>query len=99
VVVLRRLQDALDDGDHILAVMRGSAINNDGAGKIGYLAPSVDGQAAAIAEAIDVAGITADTIDYVEAHGTGTSVGDPIEVAALTQAFRRTTKSKQQFTV
>ena len=91
VVVLRRLQDALDDGDHILAVMRGSAINNDGAGKVGYLAPSVDGQAAAIAEAIDVAGITADTIDYVEAHGTGTRVGDPIEVAALTQAFRRTT--------
>ena len=93
VVVLRRLQDALDDGDHILAVLRGSAINNDGAGKIGYLAPSVDGQAAAIAEAIDVAGITADTIDYVEAHGTGTRVGDPIEVAALTQAFRRTTSA------
>jgi len=91
VVVLRRLQDALDDGDHILAIMRGSAVNNDGAGKIGYLAPSVDGQAAAIAEAIAVAGITADTIDYVEAHGTGTRVGDPIEVAALTQAFRRTT--------
>ncbi|WP_461413804.1 type I polyketide synthase [Gemmatimonas sp.] len=91
VVVLRRLQDALDDGDNILAVMRGSAINNDGAGKVGYLAPSVDGQAAAIAEAIDVAGISADTIDYVEAHGTGTRVGDPIEVAALTQAFRRTT--------
>ncbi len=91
VVVLRRLQDALDDGDHILAVMRGSAINNDGAGKIGYLAPSVDGQAAAIAEAIDVAGVSAESIDYVEAHGTGTRVGDPIEVAALTQAFRRTT--------
>lgn len=91
VVVLRRLQDALDDGDHILAVMRGSAINNDGAGKIGYLAPSVDGQADAIAEAIAVAGISAETIEYVEAHGTGTRVGDPIEVAALTQAFRRTT--------
>ncbi|HYW51837.1 MAG TPA: SDR family NAD(P)-dependent oxidoreductase [Gemmatimonadaceae bacterium] len=91
VVVLRRLQDALDDGDNILAVVRGSAINNDGAGKIGYLAPSVDGQAAAIAEAIEVAGVTADSIDYVEAHGTGTRVGDPIEVAALTQAFRRTT--------
>ena len=91
VVVLRRLQDALDDGDNILAVMRGSAINNDGAGKIGYLAPSVDGQAEAIAEAIAVAGISAESIDYVEAHGTGTRVGDPIEVAALTQAFRRTT--------
>jgi acyl transferase domain-containing protein len=93
VVVLRRLQDALDDGDHILAVMRGSAINNDGAGKIGYLAPSVDGQADAIAEAIGVAGVSAETIDYVEAHGTGTRVGDPIEVAALTQAFRRTTNA------
>lgn len=91
VVVLRRLQDALDDGDNVLAVVRGSAINNDGAGKIGYLAPSVDGQAAAIAEAIDVAGVSAETIDYVEAHGTGTRVGDPIEIAALTQAFRRTT--------
>ena len=91
VVVLRRLQDALDDGDNILAVVRGSAINNDGAGKIGYLAPSVDGQAAAIAEAIEVAGVSAASIDYVEAHGTGTRVGDPIEVAALTQAFRRTT--------
>jgi acyl transferase domain-containing protein len=91
VVVLRRLQDALADGDHILGVIRGSAINNDGAGKIGYLAPSVDGQADAIAEAIAVAGVPADTIDYVEAHGTGTRVGDPIEVEALTQAFRRST--------
>lgn len=91
VVVLRRLQDALADGDHILGVIRGSAINNDGNGKVGYLAPSVDGQADAIAEAIAVAGIAADTIDVVEAHGTGTRVGDPIEVQALTQAFRQTT--------
>ncbi len=91
VVVLRRLQDALDDGDHIFAVIRGSAINNDGSGKVGFLAPSVDGQAAAIAEALAMADVTAESIDYVEAHGTGTAVGDPIEVAALTQAFRRTT--------
>lgn len=94
VVVLRRLQDALDDGDHILAVIRGSAINNDGAGKVGYLAPSVDGQAAAIAEAIAMSGLTADNIQYVEAHGTGTAVGDPIEVSALTSAFRRTTADR-----
>jgi acyl transferase domain-containing protein len=94
VVVLRRLQDALDDGDHILAVIRGSAINNDGAGKVGYLAPSVDGQAAAIAEAIAMSGLTADSIQYVEAHGTGTAVGDPIEVSALTTAFRRTTAER-----
>ncbi|MDQ3288579.1 MAG: acyltransferase domain-containing protein [Pseudomonadota bacterium] len=87
VVVLRRLQDALDDGDTIHAVIRGSAVNNDGAGKAGYLAPSVDGQAAAIAEAIAVASVDPATIGYVEAHGTGTRIGDPIEIAALTQGF------------
>ena len=91
VVTLRRLGDAIAEGDHIHAVIRGSAINNDGAGKVGYLAPSVDGQAAAIAEAIAVADVGADTISYVEAHGTATPVGDPIEVTALTQAFRATT--------
>lgn len=90
-VALRRLQDALDDGDPILAVIRGSAINNDGAGKVGYLAPSVDGHARAVVEALAVAGLGADDISYVEAHGTGTLVGDPIEIAALTQAFRAST--------
>ncbi|MBL8901606.1 MAG: SDR family NAD(P)-dependent oxidoreductase [Planctomycetes bacterium] len=88
VVVLRRLEDALKDGDHVYAVVKGSAINNDGALKVGYLAPSVDGQAQAIAEALTLSGVEADSIDYVEAHGTATKVGDPIEVAALTQAFR-----------
>jgi acyl transferase domain-containing protein/thioesterase domain-containing protein/acyl carrier protein len=89
-VVLRRAQDAIDDGDHIWAIIKGSAVNNDGAQKAGYLAPSVDGQAKAIREAQDFAGVSSDSIDYVECHGTGTYLGDPIEVAALTQAFAQT---------
>ena len=91
VVALRRLADAIADGDHIWAVIKGTAVNNDGAAKAGYLAPSVDGQARAIAEAQAVAGVSADTIDYVECHGTGPYLGDPIEIAALTAAFRETT--------
>ncbi len=94
VVVLRRLEDALRDGDPIHAVIKGSAINNDGSQKVGYLAPSVDGQAAAISEALNVAGFAADTVTYIETHGTGTAVGDPIEITALTEAFRRTTDKK-----
>jgi len=93
-VVLRRLADAQADGDHVWAVIRGSAVNNDGAAKASYLAPSVEGQAACVAEALAVAGVTADTVDYVECHGTGTYLGDPIEVAALTEAFRRTTDER-----
>ncbi len=92
VVVLRRLDDAMRDGDHIYAVLHGSSVNNDGSGKVGYLAPSVDGQAAAIAEAISISGLNASQIGYVECHGTGTTIGDPIEVAALTQAFRESSK-------
>ncbi len=91
VVVLRRLEDALEDHDAVRAVILGSAINNDGARKVGYLAPSVEGQAEVIAEALEFAGVSADEISYVETHGTGTVVGDPIEVRALTQAFRGTT--------
>ncbi len=87
-VVLRRLEDALRDGDRIHAVVLGSAINNDGSNKVGYLAPSVDGQSASIVEALGVANVSPDSISYVETHGTGTPVGDPIEVTALTQAFR-----------
>ncbi|HTV84795.1 MAG TPA: type I polyketide synthase [Dyella sp.] len=86
-VVLKRLEDALADGDTIYAVIKGSAINNDGAAKVGYTAPSVDGQVGVVRMAHAVAGIAADTIGYVEAHGTATKLGDPIEVAALTEAF------------
>jgi acyl transferase domain-containing protein/thioesterase domain-containing protein/NADP-dependent 3-hydroxy acid dehydrogenase YdfG/acyl carrier protein len=87
VVVLRRLDDALADKDHVYAVVKGTAVNNDGARKVGYLAPSVDGQAAAIAEALTLAGVEPRDVDYVECHGTGTEIGDPIEVSALAQAF------------
>ncbi|MGH9613989.1 MAG: type I polyketide synthase, partial [Bryobacteraceae bacterium] len=94
VVVLRRLQDALAGGDNILAVIRGTAINNDGARKVSYLAPSVSGQSDVISEAFTVAGVTAESVSYIETHGTGTQVGDPIEIAALTQAFRRSTQRR-----
>jgi len=88
VVALRRLDDAIADGDQIYAVIKGTAVNNDGAQKVGYLAPSVDGQATCVAEALAVAGVEPETVSYVECHGTGTPMGDPIEIAALTQAFR-----------
>lgn len=91
VVVLRRLDDVLADGDEVLAVIMGYAINNDGASKAGYSAPSASGQAAVISKALDMADISAESIGYVEAHGTGTHLGDPIEVRGLTQAFSRHT--------
>ncbi|WP_234383699.1 type I polyketide synthase, partial [Paracidovorax avenae] len=91
VVALKRLEDALRDGDTVHAVIKGSAANNDGAAKVGFTAPGVDGQAEVIRAAQLVAGVSADTIGYVEAHGTGTVLGDPIEMAALTQAFRADT--------
>ena len=95
VVVLRRLADAIADGDYIHAVIKGSAVNNDGSQKVGFLAPSVDGQATAIAEALALSGVEAETVNYVETHGTGTPVGDPIEVAAMTQAFAALTDKTQ----
>jgi amino acid adenylation domain-containing protein len=91
VVVLRRLADALAAGDPIRAVLRGSAINNDGAGKVGYTAPGIDGQAEVIAAAQRLAGITPEDLTYIEAHGTGTPLGDPIEIAALAKVFRAAT--------
>ncbi len=88
VVVLKRLADAVAGNDSIRAVILGSAVNNDGAGKAGYTAPSPDGQASVIVEALAASGVEAGTIGYVETHGTGTILGDPIEVSALTQAYR-----------
>ncbi len=87
VVVLKRLDAALAEGYHVHAVIRASAVNNDGAGKVSYLAPSVDGQAASVGEALAVADIDPRSVSYIETHGTGTPLGDPIEVAALTQAY------------
>ncbi|GGF69385.1 hypothetical protein GCM10010912_13110 [Paenibacillus albidus] len=87
IVVLKRLEDALRDGDTIQAVIKGSAINSDGANRIGYAAPGVDGQAAVIAEAMSIAQVAPDAITYVEAHGSGTPLGDDIELEALTRAF------------
>ncbi|MEL6815818.1 MAG: beta-ketoacyl synthase N-terminal-like domain-containing protein, partial [Cyanobacteria bacterium J06598_3] len=89
LVVLKRLDAALADKDFIHAVIKGSAVGNDGGQKVGYLAPLSEGQARVTAEALTLAGTPANTIGYVEAHGTGTQLGDPIEIAALTQAFRR----------
>jgi phthiocerol/phenolphthiocerol synthesis type-I polyketide synthase E len=91
VVVLKRLRDALAEGDFVHAVVRGTAVNNDGYEKVGYTAPSISGQAQVIADALAVAGVKPDSIGYVETHGTGTALGDPIEIAALTQAFRQQT--------
>ena len=94
-LVLKRLGDALDNGDTIHAVIKGSAVNNDGAVKVGFLAPGVDGQAEVITQALKAAGVDARRVGYVEAHGTGTSVGDPIELTALEQAFSAQTRDRQ----
>jgi acyl transferase domain-containing protein/acyl carrier protein len=91
VVVLKRLSDALDAGDQIYAVIKGSAVNNDGALKVGFTAPSVAGQAQVIAGALSIAQVDPATISYIEAHGTATPLGDPIEIAALTEVFRART--------
>ncbi|MFI9327171.1 amino acid adenylation domain-containing protein [Kitasatospora sp. NPDC052868] len=94
LVVLRRLEDALADGDRVLAVIRAGAVNNDGRRKSGYTAPSVAGQAELVARVHRLAGIGADRVGHLEAHGTATLLGDPIEVAALTEAFRQTTAAR-----
>lgn len=94
IVVLKRLEDALAEGDCIRAIIRSTAMNNDGAMKFSYTAPSVAGQAAVIAEALALAEVNPETITYVETHGTGTRLGDPIEIEALTKAFRAGTDKK-----
>jgi acyl transferase domain-containing protein len=94
IVVLKRLTDALNDGDIIHAVIKGAALNNDGALKVGFTAPSLEAQTRVIKEAFMLADISPKTIGYVETHGTGTPLGDPIEIAALTKAFRAYTDKK-----
>lgn len=94
-IALKRVADALADGDTIYAVVRGSAVNNDGSARMGFTAPSIEGQRAVIDEALAVAEVDAGTVGMVEAHGTGTVLGDPIEVEALTRAFRRHTDRRQ----
>jgi acyl transferase domain-containing protein/thioesterase domain-containing protein/acyl carrier protein len=92
ILVLKRLSDAVANGDTIHAVIKGSAVNNDGSHKAGFTAPSVNSQAEVVVEALANAGVTADSISYVEGHGSGTPIGDPIEVQALTNAFRTSTR-------
>ncbi|MDF5714252.1 MAG: SDR family NAD(P)-dependent oxidoreductase [Rhizonema sp. NSF051] len=94
IVVLKRLEEALADGDYIYAVIKGSAINNDGSLKVGYTAPSVDGQAEVIAQAQAIAEFAPETITYIECHGTGTVLGDPIEIRALKKVFSAGTNKK-----
>jgi acyl transferase domain-containing protein/acyl carrier protein len=95
IVVLKRLDEALRDRDAIRAVILGAAVNNDGAEKMGYSAPSVEGQSNVISAAIQMSGVNPESISYLEAHGTGTQVGDPIEIAGLERAFRAHTDKKQ----
>ncbi|MER7674110.1 MupA/Atu3671 family FMN-dependent luciferase-like monooxygenase [Kitasatospora sp. NPDC096128] len=92
-VLLKRLDRALADGDTVHGVILASAVNNDGGLKVGYTAPSVDGQAAVVGRALDLAGVPAESVGYIEAHGTGTPLGDPIEFRALAQAFRARTQA------
>jgi amino acid adenylation domain-containing protein len=94
LVVLKRLEDAIRDRDAIRAVVLGSAVTNDGSLKVGFTAPGVEGQAAVISEALAVSGIDPESIAYIEAHGTGTALGDPIEIQAVTRAFREYTERR-----
>ncbi len=94
VVVMKRFSDAVAAGDHVHAVVLGSATNNDGAARLGFSAPGVRGQSAVVAEALAAAGVHAEDVGYVEAHGTGTPLGDPLEVAALARAFRTDTQRR-----
>ncbi len=92
MVVLKLLDKAIEDGDRIYGIVKGSAVNNDGGTKVGYFAPNVDGQTRAVAEALAYADIPPQSVSYIEAHGTGTKLGDPIEIKALTQAYHDDTR-------
>lgn len=94
VVLMKRLEDAVRDGDHIYAVIKGVAVNNDGSDKIGFTAPGREGQADVVAAAQGMAGISAEDVSYIETHGTGTALGDPIEVSALEKVFAKSTDRK-----
>jgi len=94
VILLKRLEDAVRDGDHVYAVIKGMAVNNDGSDKVGFTAPSREGQAEVIAAAQNLAGVNPEDIGYIETHGTGTSLGDPIEISALTNVFGQSTQKK-----
>src|SRR5262249_30245445 len=94
IVVLKRLEDALAERDTIRAVILGTGLNNDGAARVGYSAPGVNGQVAVSSDAIAMAAINPETIQYVECHGTATPMGDPIEITALTKSFRAYTEKK-----
>ncbi|HEX6200382.1 MAG TPA: beta-ketoacyl synthase N-terminal-like domain-containing protein, partial [Thermoanaerobaculia bacterium] len=94
VVVVKRLEDALADGDHVHAVIKSAACNNDGSVKVSFMAPSVDGQVDVYTRAYEEAAVSPDTVGYVECHGTGTALGDPIEIEALTRAFSRYTRRR-----
>jgi acyl transferase domain-containing protein/surfactin synthase thioesterase subunit/acyl carrier protein len=94
-VLLKPLEQAVADRDHIFAVIRGTAVNNDGSAKSSYTAPSLGQQSQAVVDALDLAGVSADSVGYIECHSTGTIVGDPLEVEALSLAFRKGTERKQ----
>jgi acyl transferase domain-containing protein/acyl carrier protein len=95
LVLLKRYEDALEDGDHVYALIKGYAINNDGSDKIGFTAPGVNGQSDVVTEAFEMADVDVETIKFIEAHGSGTSLGDPIEVASLIQTFKLFTQEKE----
>ena len=94
-VLLKPLEKAVADRDHIFAVIKGTAANNDGSAKISYTAPSLGQQSQAVVDALELAGVSADSVGYVECHSTGTTVGDPLEIEALTMAFRKRRDRKQ----
>ncbi len=94
VLIMKRLEDAVRDGDNIYAVIKGMSVNNDGSAKVGFTAPSREGQAEVISNALSIAGVNPEDISYIETHGTGTSLGDPIEISALNMVFEQATKKK-----